>query len=202
MLGGASGAGKSSIGGEMVRAKGADYYNPDEAAAKLRERDPEVSDADSRAWNEGIALLDRAIDQRLTFAFETTLGGNTIPRRLQEAAALGIDVKVWFVGLASPDLNIARVRTREASGGHRVDEDTIRKRYDACRSNLITLIPFLAELRVYDNSEEGDPAAGAAPLPRLLLHMVQRKIVSMSAPGETPDWVKPILAAAKNLATA
>jgi predicted ABC-type ATPase len=184
----------------MLRENGAEYYNPDEAAAKLREQDPGVKDADSRAWGEGLALLERAIKEKLVFAFESTLGGNTIWRRLQEAAALGIEVKVWFVGLESPELNIARVKAREARGGQPVDDDTIRRRYDTCRNNLIMLVPFLAELRVYDNSKEGE--AEGVPEPRLLLHMVRRKIVYVSDPDDTPDWVKPIIAAARNLAVA
>ena len=31
-LAGVNGAGKSSVGGAMIRASGADYFNPDEAA--------------------------------------------------------------------------------------------------------------------------------------------------------------------------
>ncbi len=142
----------------------------------------------------------RSPDKKGVRPLRLTLGGNTIPRRLQEAAALGIDVKVWFVGLESPELNIARVKAREARGGHPVDHEAIRKRYDSCRTNLITLVPFLAELRVYDNSREGDADAEDVPEPRLLLHMVRRKIVYVSEPADTPDWVKPIVTAARNLA--
>ncbi len=32
VLAGVNGAGKSSIGGAMIRSSGADYFNPDEAA--------------------------------------------------------------------------------------------------------------------------------------------------------------------------
>ena len=202
VLAGASGAGKSSIGGAMLRARGADYYNPDEAAARLRSELSGLSqdDAESRAWHEGRRLLARAVDERLDLALETTLGGASMTAKFQEAAALGFDVKVWFVGLASPELHIARVRSREAHGGHAVEEQAIRKRYDASRKNLVSLIPFLAELRVYDNSEDGDPLRGEAPRPTLLLHMASRRIVFSAAPATTPEWVKPILAAANNLA--
>ena len=202
MLAGASGAGKSSVGGAMFRARGAEYYNPDEAAARLRREHPDLDqdEADSQAWHEGRRLLERAIAERLDYVFETTLGGKSMTAKLQEAAALGFDVNIWFVGLASPELNIERVRAREAAGGHAVSETLIRKRYDDARKNLVLLIPFLAALRVYDNSEDGDPSEGEAPKPRLLLHMTNRKIAFECAPEDAPEWVKPILAAARHLA--
>jgi predicted ABC-type ATPase len=202
VLAGASGAGKSSVGGAMFRARGAEYYNPDEAAALLRreQEDLDQEEADSRAWHQGRRLLERAIEERMDFVFETTLGGKSMTAKLQEAAALGFEVNVWFVGLASPELNIERVRAREAAGGHGVSDILIRKRYDDARNNLILLIPFLAGLRVYDNSHDGDPMQGRAPKPRLLLHMTNRTIAFECAPEDTPEWVKPILVAARNLA--
>ena len=38
----------------------------------------------------------------LDFTFETTLGGNTMPALLAEAAERGIEVRLFFVGLESP----------------------------------------------------------------------------------------------------
>jgi predicted ABC-type ATPase len=69
-------------------------------------------------------------------------------------------VRVWYVGLSSPELHIARVRARVAKGGHDIPEPRIRERYDASRLNLIRLLPRLSELWVYDNSVEADPDAG------------------------------------------
>ena len=88
VLAGVNGAGKSSISGATIRAKGGKYYNPDEAARELIAANPGLSqtDANAAAWGQGRKLLERAIDQRLDFTFETTLGGNTMPRLLAEAA--------------------------------------------------------------------------------------------------------------------
>ena len=116
VLAGVNGAGKSSIAGAAFREQGGDYYNPDEAARQLRTRQPALSqiDANSRAWHTGRALLEEAIAARLDYAFETTLGASTIPRLLAHAAAQGIEVRVWYAGLATPALHIARVRARAA----------------------------------------------------------------------------------------
>jgi predicted ABC-type ATPase len=198
VLAGVNGAGKSSIGGAAFRAFGGDYFNPDEAAAALRKARPELSQtqANSAAWQQGRRLLGQAIDQRLDFALETTLGASTIPRLLESAAAQGSEVHVWYAGLRTPELHIERVRARVARGGHDIPEADIRRRYQHSRLNLIQLLPCLAALRVFDNSEEGDPAAGIAPKPQLLLHTLHGRLIGPPDLTETPEWAKPIVAAA------
>ncbi len=146
-------------------------------------------------------MLERAIRERSDFIFETTLGGNTIPRLLREASKNGSEVSVWYVGLESPELHIERVAARVSRGGHPIPEETIRKRYEQSRLNLIHLLPHLTELRVYDNSSHADPEAGSAPHPRLLLHLKKGKILvpTLEELPKTSAWAKPIVMAAFGL---
>jgi len=201
VLAGTNGAGKSTIGGEALRAAGVDFFNPDEAARRVRAAQPHLfpADANSIAWHHGRRLLERAIAGKLDFAFETTLGGETMTTLLENASAAGSEVRIWYAGLASPELHIERVRRRVAKGGHDIPEVDIRRRYDQSRLNLIRLTPRLAELRVYDNSAEGDPDAGQEPRPRLLLHLRDGRIAAPSNLTQTPEWAKPILAVAMKL---
>ncbi len=197
-MAGVNGGGKSSIGGAAFREAGSDYYNPDEAARNLMASRPELTQAEANAiaWRIGRTLLERAIRDRLDFAFETTLGGNTIPRLLREAARSGIEILVWYVGLKSPELHIERVAARVRGGGHAIPEETIRQRYDRSRLNLVQLLPSLTVLRVYDNSDQADPEAGELPVPRLVLHLEAGHIVGPEDLAQTPEWAKPIVAAA------
>jgi len=182
----------------MFLAQGAEYFNPDQAASLILSANPGITQAEANgaAWREGKRLLKRAIAERLSFTFETTLGGHTITAPLGSALSAGIEVRIWYVGLATAELHIARVRARVAKGGHDIPEARIRERYDRSRLNLIQLLPRLSELRVYDNTEEADPEAGAAPEPELLLHMVRGRIVRSCDLAATPGWAKPILGAA------
>ena len=182
----------------MFRQAGADYFNPDEATARILAANPDIStaEANSASWHEGKRLLERAIAERLDFAFETTLGGHTISALLHEALAAGIEVRMWFVGLSSPELHMARVRSRVARGGHDIPEEKIRERYDRSRINLIELMPRLTELRVFDNSCDADPHAGRAPQPTLILHLAKGKILEMVELSKTPQWAKALVAAA------
>lgn len=200
VLAGANGAGKSSIGGALLRQAGVPYFNPDDVALELLAVQPALSlgEANSLAWQEEVRQLKEAIHAGSTFAFETTLGGSTITAALQEALEAGTDVLIWYVGLATPDLHIARVEARVARGGHPIPADTIRKRFNSSRLNLIRLLGRLAELKVFDNSVHADPHGGHAPEPRLLLHLQRGRIVG---PGKatlrrTPDWAKAIVEAA------
>jgi predicted ABC-type ATPase len=201
VLAGVNGAGKSSIAGAAFRQAGGDYYNPDEVARRLTAADRRRSqvDANAEAWRAGVRLLEKAIEERLDFAFETTLGASTIPRLLAQAASQGIEIYVWYAGLSSPELHIERVRARVRRGGHDISEEDIRRRYEHSRLNLIELLPSLTALRVYDNSIDADPAAGSTPKPKLLLHMEKGRIVDPRDLSHTPNWAKPIVAAALKL---
>jgi predicted ABC-type ATPase len=202
VLAGVNGGGKSSIGGALLRRRNLSYFNPDEAASRIRVLlGCSTDDANAFAWNEGRQLLEKAIRDRANHAFETTLGGKTIPLLIAMAADGGFEVHVWFVGLATVEQHIARVRARVASGGHDIPEQKIRERWNTAQQNLIFLLPRLTELRVFDNSEERDPKTGMIPPPKLLLHWQRGAVIapSVSALETTPEWAKPIVAYALQL---
>lgn len=208
VLAGTNGAGKSSLGGAMIRAHGGHYFNPDEASARIRSEQPHLSatQANSAAWHEGKRLLQHAVAHGLDYNFETTLGGRSFATLLKQAAERGFEVRIWYVGLASPEMHLARVRARVRKGGHDIPEADVRRRFDQSRLQLIELLPVLTELKVFDNSHEADPHAGQAPQPRLVLHWqrLPGQAPTLLAPdaqgfASTPDWAKPLVVAALKL---
>lgn len=185
----------------MFREKGANYFNPDEAARKLLEANPGISafTANSAAWQQGRTFLEQAIAEQIDYAFETTLGGETITDLLEKAISVGMEVWVWYVGLSNPDLCIARVKARVVAGGHPIPEAKIRERYIKSPLNLIRLLPNLSKLVVFDNSVEGDPHKGKRPQPQLILEMEHGHLVRVCDLPCAPEWAKPILAIALKL---
>jgi len=205
VLAGCNGAGKSSLGGQAFEAAGVPYFNPDlaareaTAAASAQGRSLTQVEANAWAWSEGVARLRRAIAEHRNYALETTLGGETIVGLLLEAAAAGLGVSVWFVGLESVELHVARVAHRVARGGHDIPRSDIERRYVRGRLNLIRLLAVLRQLVVYDNSAQADPAAPAKVRPRLVLRMAGGVIAAPADLSRTPEWAKPVVAAALNL---
>lgn len=200
MLAGVNGAGKSSVAGAFIRRAGGEYYNPDEATGLILRRNPRLAlaTANALAWAEGKERLERAIVEGSDFVFETTLGANTITHLLLGATREGMAVKVCFVGLASVEHHLRRVAARVAAGGHDIAESKIRERWHSSRLNIIRLLPHLTEFVLWDNSEDFalSDFAEATSSPVLLLHVVDRKIVGPDNLAATPEWAKPIVAAA------
>jgi predicted ABC-type ATPase len=198
VLAGTNGAGKSSVGGEILRRSGGDYFNPDEVAKVLRSKYPSwtARQANIAAWEAGVRLLDDAIREGREHFFETTLGGGTITARLESAIDAGFEVRIWYVGLASVELHLARVAQRVARGGHDIPEADIRRRFDNSRRNLIRLTPRLTELKLFDNSAEAEVRATTLPEPRLLLHLRGDQVFDLAEPATIPEWAKPLIAAA------
>lgn len=195
---GTNGAGKSVIAGEFLaaRAKGG-YFNPDLAAKAMMDRDGiTLAEANARAWNRGFDLLNRSIERNEDFSFETTLGGNSITQALLRAAASGLDVYIFYVGLDSPDRHIDRVTARVIRGGHPIPAAKIRERYPKSLANLIRLLACASEVRIYDNSDE---SADGNPRARLVLRMSRQRIVKPPLDelvATAPAWAKPVVAAA------
>jgi predicted ABC-type ATPase len=165
VIAGVNGAGKSSVAGTALRQSGGEYFNPDEVTRAILSAAPGLSDdkANGRAWAEGRQRLEAAIRDHAEYAFETTLGGRTITNLLFEAMDSGLEVAVFFVGLASADMHLARVRSRVVAGGHDIPEAKIRQRYTSSMANLVHLAPRLTVLRVFDNSTDADPKLGQRP---------------------------------------
>jgi predicted ABC-type ATPase len=194
---GTNGAGKSAIAGEFfARSKGA-YFNPDPIAKAIVDKDGlTLAEANARAWNLGFEGLNRSIERNQDFSFETTLGGNSITQALLRAAASGLDVYIFYVGLDSPQRHIDRVTARVMRGGHPIPAEKIRERYPKSLANLIKLLACAREVRVYDNSDE---SADGKPRARLVLSMSRRRIVKPTVEElivATPEWAKPVVAAA------
>lgn len=198
VLAGVNGAGKSSVGGYLLTQAGMSWFNPDTYARELAAAyGQSQQEANITAWNEGVRRLDLAIASAASFAFETTLGGDTIAARLMAAAATH-DVLMWYCSLSSAEQHIARVRLRVTQGGHDIPQDRIRARWSSSMRNLLALMPYLAQLQVYDNSVDvavGEPV----PDPVLVMASEDQQLIypaSLEEARHTPDWAKPLLEAA------
>lgn len=196
---GVNGSGKSSILGEFIRSQGGNFFNPDSFAKELKVANPSLSlkDAQIQAWQTGRDELERSIASGEQFSFETTLGGETIPRILLNAAQSGTQISVYYIGLNSVELNIERVAARVERGGHDIPIDKIRQRWDGSILNIVKLLPSLNILRVYDNSMTVEE--GQSPEPDLLVSITEGHMDGAPEAlfrDDFSEWAQPIAVAA------
>lgn len=203
VLAGVNGAGKSSVIGQSLTSAGVGWFNPDTYARQLQQREEcDWSTANVRAAVENIRRFRAALSDGHDYAFETTLGGQTMVRKLIAAASTH-DIIVWYCGLDTVGLHVSRVHSRIEQGGHAIPARLIGQRCVTAPRNLIALLPHLSRLQVYDNSatvRAGEPL----PDPRLVLDLTATTIIHPRAhrPEQlrlTPAWAVPIVEAALQL---
>ena len=198
VIAGVNGAGKSSIIGAYIRQAGGDYCNPDEITRQLMAGDPGIGEeaANGEAWRIGFRQLQRAIAQDDDYAFETTLGGNSIRDALLDAAEKGRSIRILYMGLVSVEAHLERIAARAAKGGHAIPADKVRQRWESSRRNLTQLMSHCHEVRVVDNTA---PMHEGVPKPRVLLHLRERGL-QVNRGESTPEWARPLIAEATRCA--
>lgn len=195
VIAGVNGAGKSSIVGAYLRAKSGEYFNPDEVTRNLLRRHPEFSQetANAEAWRIGYEQLKLAVQHNYDYTIETTLGGNSICKLLHRAMDDGCEVRIFYCGLESPELHVQRVAQRVRRGGHFIPETKIIERWVSSIHNMLSLIPRLSELAVFDNSFQCNLMT--RPMPKCLFLVKAHQFIVLPV-SDMPDWAKPIAARA------
>jgi predicted ABC-type ATPase len=154
VIGGCNGSGKTTFALNIFPNIGnIEFINADIIAAQLNPDNPdEVAIQASRIMLERLRTLAQ---QKLDFAFETTLAARSFAPFLRQCQEQGYQVNLIYVWLNSVELAITRVALRVASGGHNIPEEVIRRRYDRGRKNFLELYSNLADRwQVYDNSSD------------------------------------------------
>ena len=95
--------------------------------------------------NEEAAILAdkkryESINKKADFTFETVLSSKYKLDILKKAKEAGYFIKGVFVLTINPNINVARVAARVASGGHDVDKDKIIQRYKKSLDNIKRLV--------------------------------------------------------------
>ncbi len=153
ILAGPNGSGKSTVYRELDVP--GPFINADVLARKLNPLNPEQ--AAIAAGRLVLAELDRAIRANEDFVYETTLSSHQSIALMQRARHAGYEIGLVFVGLRGVFLNVERVASRVAMGGHDISEQIIRRRYTTSFARLSQAIILADVTTIYDNSELDRP---------------------------------------------
>jgi predicted ABC-type ATPase len=98
-------------------------------------------------------LRRKALHASQSFSFETVMSAPDKVELLREAQGLGFRTYLYYIATEDPTINIQRVKTRVAAGGHDVPEDKIVERYYRSLKLLADAIRYSNRAFFFDTSE-------------------------------------------------
>jgi predicted ABC-type ATPase len=120
-----------------------------------------------------LSELRELIDQRKTFALESTLSGRTYANIFEDAKQQGYRIELHFVWIPDAREAIRRVRQRVIEGGHDVPAEDIRRRFTRSIDHLLKDYASLADKWfLWDNS---------TPPAKLLAESATHSIIKLRA---------------------
>jgi len=182
IVGGANGSGKTSLVTKYSfkfkdRTR---FINPDDIAKYF---DPKYDGRNialiQKAGRETILRQRKYFKEGRSFGYETTFSSKRYLKIISKAQEIGYEVKLIFIGLNAPALNISRVEERVRQGGHHVAPKDIIRRYERAINNLIESLDLADKVYIFDNS---------GTRIKMVCRIKNEKIVRQSK--NLPRWIK------------
>jgi predicted ABC-type ATPase len=103
------------------------------------------------AGRAAIARIDGFLSAGASFTQETTLSGRRTEKLVKAARELGYFVRLFYIGLNSCEESVKRIKNRVEKGGHGIDSQTVKNRFNTRFDSLLKILPFCNEAHFYDN---------------------------------------------------
>jgi len=156
IVAGPNGSGKSSLYGNTdIEAFDQSVWiiNPDLLTQRIQQVEKlPLAEANVQAVVRIEAWLEASIRAHQTVGVETVLSTDKYRRLVLDAKRRQFELRLIFVMLSSPDLNVQRVRLRVSKGGHDVPEAKIRQRWTKSLGQLPWFWDQADQAVIYDNS--------------------------------------------------
>lgn len=104
--------------------------------------------------------LEASIQAHQTVGVETVLSTDKYRRLISAAKAKDYEIRLIYVMLASPDLNVERVKLRVRKGGHNVPMAKVRERWTRSLEQLPWFLEHADWAAIYDNSGAANRLVG------------------------------------------
>lgn len=178
---GPNGSGKSTINKVYLNDPNSgftgEYINADDIAKSMESEIPDYTTRNIRAAVIAESRRIEALQAGRSFAYETVMSTPERVAMLTSARERGYEVALVFVTTDDPAKNVARVENRVALGGHSVEPDTIRKRYESAMDLLPSAMEHADKAVVFDNS-------GVQPIT-----VVSKNGPTVTVNPQAPQWV-------------
>ena len=98
-----------------------------------------------------IKLIEELLEDGESFAQETTLAGQKTKNTAREAKEKGYFVRLYYIGLNTPEESLKRISNRVARGGHDIGEVDVRRRFEERWKAVKRVLPYCDEAIFFDN---------------------------------------------------
>lgn len=152
IIAGPNGAGKTTFAKRFLpdHLSISRFVNADEIAKGLAHFAPESMAI--QAGRVHLQALEHYANEKVEFAFETTLSGSTYLQKIKQWQSMGYFVILFFLKLPSIKFAVNRVKERVKQGGHNIPTETISRRFKKGLENLNLYKNVVDAYFVYDNS--------------------------------------------------
>ena len=142
---GPNGSGKSTFTGLLKPP--VDYINADEIKKNLKCDDLTAAQIAEKQREDHLK-------NREDFCFETVMSTPRNLNLLQRAKDAGYFIRCYYILTVDPFINVYRVKSRVAEGGHDVPIEKIIERYDKALAQVCDVVHVADVCHIYDNSTE------------------------------------------------
>jgi len=146
IIGGVNGTGKSSFTGAL-KTQTTDLgviIDVDKITAAAEVTPVEGGKIALRRMNE-------CLEHGTSFTQETTLAGHRVEATATKAKSQSFYIRMYYIGLDTPEECLERIENRVARGGHRIAEGDVRRRFAKRWDALKKILPFCDEALFFDN---------------------------------------------------
>ncbi len=156
IVAGPNGSGKSTLyDSTLIEDFGRSVWiiNPDLLTKRILEQEGlSLLQANLQSVERIMDWLKASLRTHQTVGVETVLSTPKYRALVEQAKTGGFEVRLIYVMLRTPALNIERVRLRVARGGHHVEADKIRERYQRSLEQLPWFLQAADRAYIFDNS--------------------------------------------------
>ena len=106
-----------------------------------------------KAWEEINDYRNSLLDNRKSFIYENSLGGQDFLNFVEKAKEVGYKIDLRYIYLDSPEASLKRVQFRYENGGHLVPEKMIRDIYPKSVANVGIYAKLVDSMVIIDNAK-------------------------------------------------
>jgi len=145
IIAGVNGAGKSSLTGALKAQENLGRVIDVDKLAHENKLSP------IEAGKRAVSLINDSLMSDISFTQETTLSGVKTLNTVREARDRGYAIRLFYVGIDTPEESIKRIANRVQKGGHNIASDDVARRFQNRFDSLIKILPYCDEVTFFDN---------------------------------------------------